>query len=154
MYLEINNFLEPINYKRYEVSNFAIEGYESRHNINYWNNGTYYGFGASAHGYADNTRYSNSEDIEEYIKNPITHKHEHNVTKTEQLEEEIFLGFRKTSGINIDKINMKYNINFEEKYNNVLKKYMPNYINKTKDGYKLTTNGVLLSNHILADFLD
>lgn len=148
MYLLINETLEKAGYKRYEVSNFAIPGYESRHNLNYWNNNEYYGFGTSAHGYVDGIRYSNSKEIKY-----IPHEIEHRVTESEKLEEEIFLGFRKTAGININNINQKFDIDFEEKYKKVLDKYVPNYITKTPCGYKLTTQGVLLSNLILSEFL-
>lgn len=153
MYIKINNFLEKNNYKRYEVSNFALESFESKHNLNYWNNAEYYGFGISAHGYIDGIRYSNFTTIEEYLNNPIQHKYGHIQTDTEKLEEEIFLGFRKTEGINIKKINEIYNIDFENKYKNVLEKYSPEYIKKTQNGYKLTLEGTLLSNNILAEFI-
>ncbi len=154
MYLEVNEFLENIDFRRYEISNFAKTGYESRHNLNYWNNAEYYGFGAAAHGYKDGIRYSNTSDIAEYIKNPLQHKNEHIVSQKEKLEEEIFLGFRRESGINIEKVNKKFNINFDEKYHDVLQKYIPDYITQTDYGYKLTLDGVLLSNNILAEFID
>lgn len=154
MYLLINKFLSDIGFKRYEISNFSLQGYESKHNLNYWNNAEYYGFGVAAHGYKDGMRYSNSENITDYISNPLKHKTEHFVSIQEKLEEEIFLGFRKESGIDINHINKSFGIDFEKKYERVLKRYLPDLIEKTESGYKLTLNGVLLSNNILADFLD
>ncbi|MBQ7763997.1 radical SAM family heme chaperone HemW [bacterium] len=154
MYLEINNYLNPKGYKRYEISNFAIDGYESKHNLNYWNNNEYYGFGVSAHGYIDGIRYSNYSTIEDYMNNPAQHSNGHIQTLEEMLEEEIFLGFRKEAGINLDVIKEKFDIDFERKYRNALKKFIPDYIEKTSNGYKLTLNGVLLSNNILAEFLE
>ena len=153
MYLGINEILENSGYHRYEVSNFALNGFESKHNLNYWNNEEYYGFGVAAHGYLDGIRYSNFTTIEEYLNNPTQHKYGHIQSDTEKLEEEIFLGFRKTEGINIKKINEIYNINFENKYKNILEKYSPEYIEKTQNGYKLTLEGTLLSNNILAEFI-
>lgn len=153
MYLEINNYLEKYNYKRYEISNFALIGFESRHNLNYWNNKEYYGFGVSAHGYVDSIRYSNYCTLDEYMNNPALHAQGHLQTKNEILEEEIFLGFRKESGLNIEQINEKFDIDFETKYKKVLDKFLPDYIEKTSNGYKLTLKGVLLSNNILAEFL-
>ena len=153
MYLEINEFLENNDYKRYEVSNFALAGFESKHNLNYWNNAEYYGFGVAAHGYIDGIRYSNFTTIDEYLNNPTQHKYGHIQTEKEKLEEEIFLGFRKTEGINITKINEIYNVNFEKEYKNILEKYSPEYIEKTANGYKLTLKGTLLSNNILAEFI-
>jgi oxygen-independent coproporphyrinogen-3 oxidase len=154
MYLEVNNFLEDIGFKRYEISNFALEGYESKHNLNYWNNEEYYGFGVAAHGYIDGIRYSNYCTLDEYLNNPTQHANGHIQTEQEKLEEEIFLGFRKESGVNTSKILEKFGVDFEEKYNNILKKFIPKYIKKTPQGYKLTLEGILLSNNILAEFLN
>ncbi|MCQ2744683.1 MAG: oxygen-independent coproporphyrinogen III oxidase, partial [bacterium] len=153
MYLLINQVLENLNYKRYEISNFAKPNYESRHNLNYWNNEEYYGFGLSAHGYINKTRYSNCSDLIEYIKNPTRREFKHKVNFKEQIEEEIFLGLRKEEGINLEKFKQKYGFCFEEKYNKILQKYS-NYFVKTNTGYKFTTEGVLLSNEILTDFIE
>ena len=137
------------NFEHYEVSNF---GKPSRHNLNYWNNENYYGFGVASHGYVGNVRYSNSETIEDYIENPLSHKEEKTLTLQEQLEEEIFLGFRKMSGIDTLSINQKFGINFEEKYQQILKKYSGFFI-KTERGYTLNTRGIMISNTILSEFL-
>ena len=153
MYELINERLEQNGFYRYEISNFAKQGYESKHNLNYWNNEEYYGFGVSAHGYVEGIRYSNKNTLEEYIENPSSHEFGKFLTNEEKLEEEIFLGFRKTEGININKIKEKFDIDFEIKYNAVLKKYQ-DYIEKTKSGYKLNLKGIMLSNIILADFLN
>ena len=153
MYLMINEFLENNGYERYEISNFALKGYESRHNLNYWNNDEYYGFGVAAHGYVDGIRYSNYCTLEEYMNNPAKHASGHLQTNEEKLEEEIFLGFRKNLGINTFKIQEKFGIDFEDKYREELNKFVPEYIEKTTEGYRLTLQGVLLSNNILSEFL-
>lgn len=153
MYLEVNEFLSSKGYYRYEISNFARKGYESRHNLNYWNNAEYYGFGAAAHGYVNGIRYSNYETLEDYAKNPVGFEVEHEVSTQEKLEEEIFLGFRKEVGVNVNQINEIFGISFDEKYASIIKKYSPQYIEKTPNGYKLTIDGVLLSNNILAEFI-
>lgn len=153
MYLEVNEFLSSKGYERYEISNFARKGFESRHNLSYWNNSEYYGFGAAAHGYVNGIRYSNYETLEDYAKNPAGFVAEYKLSNKEKLEEEIFLGFRKEEGVNINKINETYGINFEEKYASIIKKYLPQYIQKTPCGYKLTIEGVLLSNNILSEFI-
>lgn len=143
------------DFEHYEISNFAQKSFHSRHNLNYWENNSYYGFGVAAHGYENNTRYFNTSSVDEYINNPTTHKNEHKLSKQEQLEEEIFLGFRKISGINVKKINQKFNIDFCKKYAKVLEKYLSyKYLSETNDGFKLTTNGILISNTILAEFLE
>ncbi len=152
MYETINEELEKNGYLRYEISNFAKSGFESRHNLNYWNNEEYYGFGVAAHGYVDEVRYSNYLTIEDYLQNPSVHAQGKFLTEKEKLEEEIFLGFRKTEGINIDKINKKYNIDFDRNYGNIIRKY-PEYILKTNFGYALNLKGSLLSNEILSEFI-
>ncbi len=154
MYLNAISFLEPAGFKHYEISNFAKPGYESRHNLNYWSNNSYYGFGAAAHGYIGNVRYFNRENLDEYIANPCEHADRKILTNQEILEEEIFLGFRKMDGINVRSVNEKFSIDFDKQYKKVIDKYlMYGYLAKTSGGYKLTNSGILVSNFILADFL-
>jgi len=155
MYIKAIKILSENNYEHYEISNFSKKGFNSKHNLNYWKNNSYYGFGAAAHGYENGVRYSNYRTIDEYIKNTTKCEYSHRLSEQERLEEEIFLGFRKSDGINTEKINNKYNINFDKKYKNVLDKYLSlNYIEKTENSYKLTLNGILVSNVILADFIE
>lgn len=154
LYLWGVNELKKSGFEHYEISNFSKPDFESKHNLNYWNNGNYYGFGVSAHGYIDGIRYNNTIELKKYIDSPTFHEYGKELTPEEKLQEEVFLGFRKCDGINITKINEKYGIDFDKKYEIPLKKYLEtNHIEKTAEGYKLTLNGVLLSNIILSDFL-
>ena len=152
MYEGVNNILIKAGFERYEVSNFAKKGYESRHNLTYWNNEEYYGFGVSAHGYVDGIRYSNYCTLEEYMEKPMSHEYGRLLTEKEKLEEEIFLGFRKTEGVNVEKIREKFNVSFEKKYKSILDKYS-DYIIKTDSGYAFNLKGTMLSNEILPEFL-
>ena len=155
MYLSAVDFLTGHGFEHYEMSNFALPNFYSKHNMNYWNNNEYYGFGAAAHGYINGVRYGNSEILEDYIADPIKFTVERQETKQDKLEEEIFLGLRKMKGINISYLNDKFGINFDIKYHIILSKYLSlGLIIKTPQGYALTPNGVLLSNNILSDFLD
>ena len=147
MYLKAIEILK--DFEHYEVSNF---GKPSRHNLNYWNCENYYGFGAAAHGYLDDIRFSNAKTIEKYIQNPLFHCEEKRLTAQEKLEEEIFLGFRKMKGVDIQSINQKYDIDFEQKYSNILKRYSQFFI-KTDKGYSLNIHGIMISNVILSEFL-
>lgn len=154
MYLKAIEILKQNDFEHYEISNFSKKGFNSRHNLNYWDNNTYYGFGCSAHGYENGIRYANEKNLEKYIQNPIIPKESHALTEQEKLEEEIFLGFRKMSGINVDEINKKFSINFTQKYGKILKKYLSlKYLAETNTGFKLTDEGILISNVILAEFL-
>ncbi len=155
MYLTAVKILSQKGFEHYEISNFSLAGYNSRHNLNYWNNNHYYGFGVAAHGFEGKTRYANTSDIKQYIKNPLSGREENTLSEKQSLEEEIFLGFRKLCGINISDINKKFGINFNEKYGIQLKKYLPDgFLTKTEDGYKLSLKGILVSNSILCDFLE
>ncbi len=154
MYLCAINTLGKYGFEHYEISNFAQKGYESRHNLNYWNNDQYYGFGIAAHGYVEGIRYSNVCTLDEYLKNPLKKLDKHQVSNKEKLEEEIFLGFRKCEGIDVEKINKKFSVNFEERYKKIIEKFIHSeHLIKTEKGYKLSKEGILLSNNILSEFL-
>lgn len=156
MYLLANRLVRENGFEHYEVSNYAKAGFNSRHNTNYWRCGEYYGFGVSAHGYEDGVRYSNTANLSEYMNNPGSHEYGEFLTVQKQLEERIFLGFRLEEGIDVGQINNDFNIDFEDRYSEVLRKYSDYFI-KTDKGYKLSNdnekNGFLISNIILSDFL-
>ena len=115
MYNLICNKLKKSGFNHYEVSNFALPGYESKHNLNYWNNGEYYGFGLGASGYKDGFRYTNTRNIHEYI-NGNYRLEENLMTHKEQMDNELMLGFRKLQGINVLDFFNKYNTNIQEVY--------------------------------------
>jgi len=153
MYLEACRFLNKFNH--YEISNFALEGFESRHNTAYWLNKEYYGFGLNASGYEGNTRYKNTSGFSAYINNPLEHAEKSELSKEETLENEIFLALRLQQGVNIKEISRKYNINFEEKYGSIIEKYNGTGLLKLNNGIlSLTKEGILLSNEIMAEFIN
>lgn len=142
------------NFEHYEFSNFAKKGYRSKHNLNYWNLTPYNGFGVSASGFDGKRRYKNTDNLKEYLKNPLMSKEIIELKESELLEEAVFLGFRKQEGINIAKIEERFRIDFNAKYKTVLEKYLKTgHIVKTKNGYRLSLDGILVSNYILCDFL-
>jgi len=153
MYLKAIEVLTNAGFEHYEISNFSHKGFNSKHNLNYWDNNSYYGFGCAASGYIDEIRYANELDLKKYIENPLLKNTEQKLTQQEILEEAIFLGLRKMSGINVEEINQKFKIDFEKKYLKILNKYS-DYLVKTQSGYSLTLDGVLISNEILAEFID
>lgn len=152
MYEFLCDFLPKNGFEHYEISNFSKKGFNSRHNLNYWDNNSYYGFGVSAHGFDGMIRYSNKINLKDYIKNPLEHEIGTTLSKDERLEEEIFLGFRKASGIDVSKIKRIYNFDFEKEFKNVLDKYK-DYLVKTENGYAFNTKGFLISNLILSEFM-
>lgn len=113
MYEYIVNKLTKKGYTHYEISNFAKPGFESKHNLTYWNNQEYYGFGLGASGYIKGFRYTNTRNIDEYIEG--NYKHEENlVSKTEMMENEVMLGLRKMQGINLQEFYDKYEVNMQD----------------------------------------
>ena len=159
MYLLAGEITSNEGYEHYEISNYSKKGFNSRHNTNYWKCGEYHGFGLSAHGYIGGIRYSNTSDMEEYLSAPLSREIGKFLTKNEMLEEKIFLGLRLAEGINIEEINSEFGIDFDKKYAKVIEKYSDSgHIIKTPNGYKFSdnkeSNGILLSNIILSEFLD
>ena len=158
MYIMAGELTSQYGFNHYEISNYSKIGYESKHNTNYWKCGEYYGFGLSAHGYVDGVRYSNFIDMGKYLESPASHEYGKFLTKDEMLEERIFLGLRLKEGVNTEEINSEFGIDFDKKYRKVLDKYLSTgHIEQTSNGYRLSdnkeTNGFLLSNIILAEFL-
>lgn len=151
MYLKAIEVLKNNALEHYEISNFSKLGYNSKHNLNYWNN-TYYGFGCSASGYIEGVRYTNEVDLEKYIENPNARISEQSLSSQEILEEAIFLGLRKIAGLNIEEINQNFGIDFNKKYAKILDKYSKYFI-KTERGYSLSIDGILISNEILSEFI-
>jgi len=116
MYKYICNVLKINGFIHYEISNFAKPNYQSNHNVNYWNNNNYYGFGLGAHGYIDNIRYENTRSINKYCDGDYLYNK--NILNTkEQMENEMILGLRKIDGINKNRFKLKYNTDIYDMFN-------------------------------------
>lgn len=141
-------------YSHYEFSNFAIsKEFYSKHNLACWNRENYFGFGLSSSGFIENKRYTNTSIFKDYLLNPIEKNYEI-LNAVQELEEEIFLGLRKNEGIDFKKINQKYNIDIYKKYEKLFNKFiLEGFMEKTKNGVRLTLQGVLVSNEILCEFI-
>lgn len=115
MYELICDKLDNKKYVHYEVSNFAKRGKESKHNLTYWNNEEYYGFGLGASGYRHGVRYENTRSITKYFKGEYV-KNEELLSKEDKMYNELMLGFRKMEGINLREFFLKYEINMQEAF--------------------------------------
>lgn len=154
MFLKICKMLKSEGFEHYEISNFAKPNYYSKHNSAYWQNKNYYGFGLNASGYEKNIRYKNQSEFESYIKNPLIKEEEVQLSDKNILEEEIILGLRLKTGININNINKKYNIDFIKKYEKIIKTYTAFNLLEIKNNIcRLTEKGILLSNEIMCEFI-
>ena len=160
MYWYVKNTLELNGYKHYEISNFAKEGYESKHNLNCWNQKEYIGIGCAAHSYKNITRYSNTENIEEYInnihkkcfeKNRIIHEVQ---TEEDARKEFMLLGLRKVDGVKINEFKNKFGDNPIYLYRNQLDKLSKeNLIIVDNDNIRLSNRGIDLANLVWEEFI-
>lgn len=160
MYWYVKNNLELNGYKHYEISNFAKKGYESKHNINCWKQKQYFGFGAAAHSYRDITRYSNTDKIEEYIRNVKSERLDrnriiHEVQKEYDTEKEyMLLGLRKINGVKISEFKLKFGKNPIYLFRNELKKLTDEkLISIDEDNIRLTNRGIDLANLVWEEFV-
>lgn len=155
MYLEGIEILRESGYAQYEISNFARAGYESRHNLKYWNCDEYLGFGVAAHSDFGGTRFGNSRDIEEYLKDHDITEEKSVPDKTERVDEYIMLRFRLCEGVDVEAFESRFGVSFEKTYGKKLEPFIKSGLVRREGGrYFLTPEGMLVSNTILSDILD
>lgn len=153
MYWYVKNTLENNGYIHYEISNFAKKGYESKHNISCWRGEEYIGFGVAAHSYLNNTRYSNTESIEEYINGTDKIIHEKQIIEDIQ-KEYMLLGLRKIDGISVQEFKNKFGDNPIFLFRNELSKLVEeDLIEVDGDDIKLTNRGLDLANRVWQEFI-
>lgn len=138
-------------YHHYEISNFAIPGFESRHNIKYWKNKYYYGFGLGSSGYLNNIRYTNTKNIKKYLDENYVDS-EIKLTKYDIMEEEMFLGLRLLDGISIIDFKNKFNIEMKEVFP-IDKLIKEGKLQIDHDNIKLNKDYIYISNDVFIEFL-
>lgn len=154
MYTYIIDQLEAAGYDHYEISNFGKKGFESAHNLMYWDNAEYYGFGAGASGYVDGIRYKNHVPIHHYINNQDKQVIKEKLTLKEQMEEELFLGLRKKEGVNMAAFTEKFGQDFETIYGDVVASQINKHLlSKNEKNIFMTRQGMLLGNDVFEAFL-
>ena len=164
MYEYAIDWLSAQGFSHYEISNFARQGYECRHNLNYWDRGDYYGAGLGAHSLIDNQRLKNTDNLKNYIK--LITQDESPARVTEHISEEkalseaIFLGMRKTKGIVVESLAMRYKVNILSRYRKVIEDLQTTgLITISPSGCShetniiLTRKGLLLSNEVFEKFV-
>ena len=152
MYHIIEKTLEENNYIHYEISNYAKAGYQSLHNLNYWNNNSYYGFGLGAVSYINNIRRTNTRNLTKYLRKEYIQE-ESNETKEIQISNELILGLRKIEGINIKEVNNKYQIDILSYYHikDLLKEGLLELVN---NNLRIPKKYIYISNNILVHFIE
>lgn len=160
MYWKTKRILEKNGYFHYEISNFAKRGFESKHNMDCWNQEEYIGFGIAAHSYINNKRFSNISNLEEYIKNINEENFEKNIelhenqTKQDKMKEYMMIGLRKIGGISISEFERRFRISplfyFRFEIDKLVKE---NLLEVDLDYIKLTKKGLDFANIVFEEFI-
>ncbi|TXL68024.1 oxygen-independent coproporphyrinogen III oxidase [Cerasibacillus terrae] len=158
MYAVLRELMAVNDLNHYEISNFSKPGFESKHNLTYWNNDYYYGFGAGASGYIPGKRMINIRPLPAYIKqaeldgNPTLKIDK--ITLKERIEEELFLGLRKQKGISdttfIEKFGFSYHHIYGEQIDSLKTK---KWVVEEERHLRLTEQGLLFGNDVFEQFL-
>ncbi len=164
MYISMCQMLAEKGYMQYEISNFAKESYQSRHNLKYWQSEEYVGIGPSAHSFFGGKRYYYKNELDEYIlqiQNGKMPKKEYennqeNVHVSPQISKEdeyVMLKMRLSSGINTDEFKSRFGKDFIKAYPEIEKYIKSGHIVFSSNNYSFTPAGFFVSNYILTDIL-
>ncbi len=154
----IQRLLKEHSFVQYEISNYSKEGYESKHNLNYWKQGSYIGLGVSASSYINQIRYTNIADVDEYISNMETNKKIYNIDEQMDLlstmKEYVMLHLRLKDGVNTFLFRLKFKQDIEKLFKAELDKCIQNgLLERKNDNYMLTTKGKELANVVFREFI-
>ncbi|HEO3172051.1 TPA: oxygen-independent coproporphyrinogen III oxidase [Streptococcus agalactiae] len=157
MFEYIISEMERNGFEHYEISNFTKPGFESHHNLMYWDNVEYYGVGAGASGYLDGIRYRNRGPIQHYLKGVSegnARLSEEVLSKNEMMEEELFLGLRKKEGVSIGKFEQKFGTSFEKRYGQIVQELQSDGLLKENNGFiQMTKKGLFLGDTVAEKFI-
>ncbi|HZP47542.1 MAG TPA: radical SAM family heme chaperone HemW [Vicinamibacterales bacterium] len=158
MYLAAMERLEAAGYTQYEISNVARSGRRSRHNIKYWTDGEWFGFGCGAHSTRSGVRYKNVSATDEYIariargQSPVTDVHA--LASSEQLGDALFTGLRLADGIDLDAIGRRYGVDVWKRFGADLAPFVDaGCLLHEGRRLRLTRRGMLLANEVMAVFV-
>ena len=151
MYDYICDYLSKHHFHHYEVSNFCKDGFESRHNLVYWHNENYYGFGLGASGYINNYRYDNTKSLTNYLNgNYILNRED--LCEEDIISYHLILGFRLINGINKEDFYNKYQVNLIDLYN-IKELIKDGYLNDDGKNIKVKYDMIYVENKILENFV-
>ena len=164
MYEATLSLMHQHGYERYEISNYAKQGYECKHNCTYWKRGDYLGIGTGAASLLHNRRHSNECDLETYIElSKISNKEEyHNqlhqnkelLDEQSQMEEFMFLGLRMMQGVAIEEFELNFHQSIEKVYGKTIDKLVEEgLLTVNNDRISLTQHGIDISNYVMSEFL-
>ncbi|WP_376768668.1 radical SAM family heme chaperone HemW [Paenibacillus foliorum] len=157
MFLLIMKRLKQAGYEQYEISNFAKQGYESRHNSMYWLNRSYYGLGAGAHGYMYGKRHVNIKGVQPYIDStlnglPLLEQYE--ISEQDAMEDFMMVGLRMLCGVKRSDFSKQFGKELEDVFGDQLVRLTERkLLEPTEDGYRLSEHGLLLGNEVFGEFV-
>ena len=152
MYYHIIKRLKENGFKHYEISNFSKKEFCSKHNLSYWNNEHYYGFGLGASGYIYNIRYTNTKSLINYLKGNYMFDKEI-IDKRLNMQYEMICGLRKTEGVSKKTFYDKFNVNIKDVFN-INSLLSEGLLIENKDNIFIPEDKLYISNKILVSFLD
>lgn len=148
------NYMEKYGYNRYEISNFAKSGFESRHNKKYWKCDEYIGVGLSAHSFIGGVRFANTDDFSSYIKRNYSSGESEMLSDNDKMSEFAFLGLRMDEGISAKEFYERFGIEFKKVFEKPLSKFLKLGMIKEENGFfRLTKEAVSVSNLIMCEFI-
>ncbi|WP_435925717.1 radical SAM family heme chaperone HemW [Paenibacillus sp. DYY-L-2] len=159
MYLLLMDRMKAAGYKQYEISNFAKPGFESRHNMTYWRNEDYYGFGAGAHGYVGRQRHINIKGVNPYVEaagQKLPRLEQFTVEKEEAMEDFVMVGLRMLDGIRDADFVSQFGVSLSETFGRQLNKMLSAGLlemHEDRRGYRLSERGVLFGNEVFGEFI-
>ena len=150
MYELIEKRLKENGYIHYEVSNYCKEGYESKHNLGYWNYEDFLGVSAGASSKIGDHRYTNTSSIEKYISSYKNRDEDLVLSKDDEEFEHIMMSFRTIYGLDLNEFNQKYQTDFMEKYHDIIQSDLNSFYIENK---RISVRNLEILNHILVRFL-
>ena len=154
MYAEMSNILAENGYNKYEISNFAREGRESRHNLKYWEYDDYIGIGPAAHSFFSGVRSSHSRNIEGYIAGEDIIDSCDRIEGDEAVSEYVMLAMRLRKGVDAARFKARFGLDLYEKFGRKLEKFAPKYLTVDSLGCRFNDEGMFISSYILSEVLD
>ena len=154
MYWLTKDILSSFGMKRYEISNYAVPGYECIHNIGYWRRVPYAGFGLGAASLVGSRRYRTTEDLDAYLRGDDSEKDVVFLSEQDEEEETMFLGLRMTEGVSLEEFRKTFGISMYSLYGSTIEKLRSLGLIEVTGGWlRLTEKGTDVSNPVLAEFL-
>lgn len=157
MFERIIEMMSKAGYNHYEISNFARSGYEGRHNLQYWHNQSYYGFGAGAHGYVDGCRYMNIKAVKAYIDSSsggLPRADQEQISRAEAMEDFMMVGLRVLDGVDYERFVAQFGQPLRSVFGAQIDRLVhQGLLTETAQGCRLTRRGLIYGNEVFAAFL-